>query len=277
MKFGIREVADMTFTKLSGVGPAQFIINSAKTSTLEGSSTTVYAQGGQGNSRLMAWEGEKTLTFTVEDALITMESFYALTGAEVTDTENGIKFTTKTTSFAGYYSIHAHTLFRDENGNDHAAYIDIPRAKLQSNISLAMAPSGDPSTFTFTFDAFPGNTEQTKDVLFTLEICDENDVTVDLPSETLTEVVLNIQGASYTLTHSKEDRDANRAFAPQAVVGNGSITLKNATTGSSNSKTITVKYDENNDTGITDLVNYYANGSNETINITSSVLTLYVI
>ena len=31
-----------------------------KTSNLEGTSTTVYAQGGRGNARLVAWEGEET-------------------------------------------------------------------------------------------------------------------------------------------------------------------------------------------------------------------------
>jgi len=85
-RFGIREVCDLTFTKKvgSGEGPSSFVIDTAKMSTIESTSSTVYAQGGKGNSRLIAWEGEKTLTFTVEDALLTMESFHALTGAEVT-------------------------------------------------------------------------------------------------------------------------------------------------------------------------------------------------
>jgi hypothetical protein len=34
-------------------------MDSAKTSTLEGKATTVYAEGGRGNSKLIAWEGEK--------------------------------------------------------------------------------------------------------------------------------------------------------------------------------------------------------------------------
>lgn len=31
--------------------------DTAKTSTVEGAATTVYATGGKGNSRLIAWEG----------------------------------------------------------------------------------------------------------------------------------------------------------------------------------------------------------------------------
>ena len=56
-------------------------MDTAKTSTLEGAATTVYATGGRGNTRLIAWEGEKTLTFTVEDALLSPVSFAMLSGA----------------------------------------------------------------------------------------------------------------------------------------------------------------------------------------------------
>lgn len=56
-------------------------IDSAKTSSLEGAATTVYAQGGKGNPRLIAWDGEKTLTLTIEDALISATSFAMLSGA----------------------------------------------------------------------------------------------------------------------------------------------------------------------------------------------------
>lgn len=55
---------------------------------MEGAATTVYAQGGRGNSRLVAWEGERTVTFTMEDALISPEGFMILSGAgliEATD------------------------------------------------------------------------------------------------------------------------------------------------------------------------------------------------
>ena len=130
MKFGIREVCDLHFEKITGIGPDSFDIDTAKMSTLESSSSTVYAQGGKGNARLIAWEGEKTLTFTVEDALLTLESFWALTGADKTISENSITYTIKTTSFAGYYSITAKTLIRDEEGTDKVAIINIPKAKL---------------------------------------------------------------------------------------------------------------------------------------------------
>lgn len=56
-----------------------------KTSSMEGAATTVYAQGGRGNARLVAWEGERTVTFTMEDALISPAGFMILSGAGLTE------------------------------------------------------------------------------------------------------------------------------------------------------------------------------------------------
>ena len=90
MKFGVREICNVVFRAKSNVkignktfqtGQPVLYIDSAKTSTLEGAATTVYATGGRGNTRLIAWEGEKTLTFTVEDALISPLGLSILSGA----------------------------------------------------------------------------------------------------------------------------------------------------------------------------------------------------
>lgn len=90
MKFGVREICNVVFKAKSEImignttfkpGQPVLYIDTAKTSTIEGAATTVYAQGGRGNTRLIAWEGEKTLTFTVEDALLSPVSFSMLSGA----------------------------------------------------------------------------------------------------------------------------------------------------------------------------------------------------
>lgn len=63
-------------------------------------------------------------------------------------------------NFAGYYYVEASTLFRrQEDGVDMPAEITFPNVKIQSNFTFAMASSGDPSTFTFTMDCFPGREE----------------------------------------------------------------------------------------------------------------------
>ena len=90
MKFGSREICNVVFrakaeqkigTMTFKAGQPVLYIDTAKTSTLEGAATSVYATGGRGNTRLITWEGEKTLTFTVEDALLSPISFSMLSGA----------------------------------------------------------------------------------------------------------------------------------------------------------------------------------------------------
>ena len=269
MKFGVREICDVVFkaksaTKIGSMevaaGQPVLYIDSAKTSTIEGAATTVYAQGGRGNARLIAWEGEKTLTFTVEDALLSPIGFSILSGAgllknetntvhvhttsnayvgtdgiidltdvlgedsidktapvfvmiteedgsissmvsSVTADESGKKLTAVSAAgknvfvdfyvvkksavhelqidaenFAGNYYVEASTLFRRESdGKDMPAEITLPNVKIQSNFTFSMASTGDPSTFTFTMDAFPGYTafDKTKKVLCVIQVVED--------------------------------------------------------------------------------------------------------
>ena len=92
MKFGSREVANVVFRAKNKMtlGSRTFYkdepvlyFDSLKTSGLEGASTTVYAQGGWGNPRLIGWDGDKTLTLTMEDALISPEGLAILTSANM--------------------------------------------------------------------------------------------------------------------------------------------------------------------------------------------------
>ena len=94
-RFGSREICDVTFKALTNnqkvgnkefqAGQPVFIIDTATTSNMEQASTTVYAQGGKGYNRLIAWEGEKTLTFTVTDALMSPLGLAVLTGAGLSE------------------------------------------------------------------------------------------------------------------------------------------------------------------------------------------------
>ena len=324
MKFGVREICEVVLRAkgTQKVGNKTFFKNepvilfdTLKTSSLEGAATTVYATGGRGNSRLVAWEGERTVTFTMEDALISPEGFMILTGAGLTEAteggeviyqhviettddfkpimegeagsqtvagyevyvkENPFLPTDKRDNFAyvmlykdgeiaseplipehdqtagnngtytytshtpeasgayagkykltinahdcyvnpndedyeptdvsnilgtadtvvvdyyvartsgakqiditpdkfgGNYYLEASTLFRDTNGIDHPAEFIVPNCKIQSNFTFTMASSGDPSTFTFTMDAFPDFTrfDKGKKVLAALQIFD---------------------------------------------------------------------------------------------------------
>lgn len=276
MKFGIREAVDVVFKALAPVtigstsfakGEPVLYFDSLKTSTTEGTATTVYAQGGRGNPRLIAWEGDKAITFSFEDALISAEGMAILTGAglleagadnkirvhqkavltgiitekkvtvvmtdaipangtlvtedifgfildnneeiserlgagtgsaasvefanEATQTTGTVsvlvdyyvdmaagakEITITADQFAGYYYIEGDTLFRRQaDGVDLPAQLVIPNAKIQTNFTFTMAPSGDPSTFTFTADAFPGKVKgnKTNKVLYALQIIED--------------------------------------------------------------------------------------------------------
>lgn len=99
-KFGVREIANVVFkaavdgTKFCGntyaKGQPILYFDSLKTSTVEGAGTTVYADGGRGNTHLVSWTGEKTITFTMEDALISPLSLAALSSAKVDSDEGKI-------------------------------------------------------------------------------------------------------------------------------------------------------------------------------------------
>ena len=324
MKFGVREICDVTFKTTADnqkigskvferAGTPCFMIDTAKTSSMEQATTTVYAQGGKGNTRLIAWEGEKTMTFTVEDALISPMGLAVLSGAGLIDpsqsapmhvhttitkslgsdsvveitladlkeetglnsattfkvctdtkiptyatkidgsgagidyydtitwgtitvsgdpetttftpissstediviggsTKYGVKVAKKNSTpggdpilagaatvvldfylimskavqeisiapndFGGYFYVEAQTLFRrEDSGQDMAAELIFPRVKVQSGFTFSMASSGDPSTFTFTMDAFPGYTQfdRTKKVMCVIQVIGTDD------------------------------------------------------------------------------------------------------
>ena len=307
MKFGVRECANIVFrakqetvigTSSFHVGQPVLYIDTATTSAMEQASSTVYAQGGRGNARLIAWEGDKTLTFTVTDALISPVSLAMLSGAglikesgqdvhvhattaavmevsegvgtiDLTDAlvefgdlsgANAISvdagtdapiFIIKTeddgsitgdivvagtttdqltyvydsvtrkaslrivspkwnsssgaaitesinvlvdyyvikksdnvseiqitpADFAGYYYVEADTLFRSQStGIDMPANLTFPNVKVQSGFTITMAGTGDPSTFDFTMDAFPGYTyfDKSRQVLCVIQVVEDS-------------------------------------------------------------------------------------------------------
>lgn len=150
MKFGSREICDVTFKAISEnqrVGKKFFkrgqpvlYIDTARTSSLEQATTTVYAQGGKGYSRLISWEGEKTMTFNVEDALISPQGLAVLSGAGLmeADQDNLVHFHVAMDTFTdaeGKASISLHEL-QDELGvADSIIYIcDDPNIKCYATV-----------------------------------------------------------------------------------------------------------------------------------------------
>lgn len=102
---------------------------------------------------------------------IVMVDFYV-----TKDAANVSELQISASNFAGYYYVEADTLFRRQSdGVDMPANITLPNVKIQSNLTFSMASSGDPGTFTFTMDAFPGYTyfDSTKQVLCVIQVIED--------------------------------------------------------------------------------------------------------
>ena len=133
MKFGVREIVDVVFKATENgqrVGDISFkkyqpvfMIDTATTSSLEQATTTVYAQGGKGYARLIAWEGEKTMTFTVTDALMSPMGLAVLTGAGLIKDHSGSK--------QAHFHITANGIVEDNNGT-----VTIDFATIRDEIGL---------------------------------------------------------------------------------------------------------------------------------------------
>ena len=165
MRFGVREICDVVLRAKAAqkIGNKVFYKNepvcyfdSLKTSTMEGTSSTVYAQGGRGNARLIAWEGERTVTFTMEDALISPIGFSILTGAGLIDatsnkpiimhtTEQTDQIALKTSAGADYTGASGQEL----------GYVEITLTQepyLGKNRGETVSGTGDEATVTYTAD-----------------------------------------------------------------------------------------------------------------------------
>jgi len=80
--YGLREVADLTFFDLTTNKPFLYI-DYALTSTNEHSAETVYATGGKGNPRRLAFDGNRQSTLTISTQIIDFRLISLLAGAEV--------------------------------------------------------------------------------------------------------------------------------------------------------------------------------------------------
>lgn len=153
---------------------------------MEGAATTVYAQGGRGNARLVAWEGERTVTFTMEDALISPEGFMILSGAGLIDaaTDKPIyQHMTETVDMSGInvikgvddknnaMEIHVSELpYMPKNGGDNFAFVMLMKnGEIISEPYIPVHYSWDKTTGKPSDDAFIATQGNKEDVTLTAE------------------------------------------------------------------------------------------------------------
>lgn len=76
-RYGIKEVADVTFYELDDAGePTKpvLVLDSLKVTSIEQTAESSEARGGKGNAKLIVWDYGKELTITIEDALFSPKS-----------------------------------------------------------------------------------------------------------------------------------------------------------------------------------------------------------
>jgi hypothetical protein len=211
-RYGIKEVADVTFYKINEdgtPGAPVLYLDTLKVSTIEQTAENTSARGGKGNPELIMWDYGKEITVTLEDALFSAKSmammygvdidnaedfaeettilktwkksqvvngkfmingqevnpsnvaYYDAEGNEATEEEyayvtgevtvEGQKIVISSDKFPGTYYVTGDTYARSETtGEDEFFQFIIPKAKMQSEVTLTMEAEGDPSTFNMT-------------------------------------------------------------------------------------------------------------------------------
>ena len=234
-RYGIKEVADVTFYEIADNGEAGapvLYLDTLKVSTIEQTAESTSARGGKGNPELIMWDYGKEITVTLEDALFSAKSMALMYGVDINNTsdfgqettilktvkpsqvssdgskitingqnftvsgsvtyydENGSSTTNKASAayatakitvsgqkivissdkFPKTYYITGDTYARSEaTGDDEFFQFIIPKAKMQSEVTLTMEAEGDPSTFNMSLKVLrPADGEMMKLVKYSI-------------------------------------------------------------------------------------------------------------
>ena len=145
--FGIKEVADVTFTPLDSTDTKVLTFNTLKVSNLEFTSEEAFARGGKGNPKLITWDYNREATLTLQDALLSMDTLAMIFGDKTGTAE---KVTIGPDTYPGYYKIEGTTYARGTDGTEKIFKFTIGKAKVSSNVTLTMEAEGDPTVFDMT-------------------------------------------------------------------------------------------------------------------------------
>ena len=84
-RYGIKEVADVTFYKIlqgGGIGAPVLYLDTLKVSTTDQTAENTSARGGKGNAELVMWDYGKEINVTLEDALFSAKSMAIMYGID---------------------------------------------------------------------------------------------------------------------------------------------------------------------------------------------------
>ena len=163
--FGIKEVADVAFYPVGSIdvdsngniGKAKdytasgdlvplMILDTLKVSTIENTAEQAEAKGGKGNAPLIIWDYGREVTISLQDAVLSNKTLSMMFENDAANADNVITISANT--FPGTYSVVGKTFARDaKTGKDHLFTWFVPKAKVNSEVTLTMEAEGDPTVF----------------------------------------------------------------------------------------------------------------------------------
>jgi hypothetical protein len=221
-RFGIKEVADVKFYSIVENGTSGavlgkggiyhsanpvLVLDTLKVSNIESTAEQSEARGGKGNAALIIWDYGREITVTLEDALLSMETLALMFEKNVEQgADNEIVINANT--YPGTYYVEGSTYARDElTGKDDLFTFTIPKAKMQSEVTLTMEAEGDPTVFNMSLRVlrcrdgemmFLNKAEATANYQITFKFANGYIVTIPATSETEYSSITPDNTAEYT-------------------------------------------------------------------------------
>ena len=154
--FGIKEVSDVAFYPVDSVHEENgvitvdadplFILDTLKVSNIENTAEQTDAKGGKGNAPLISWDYGREVNIALQDAVLSEKTLKMMfEGDDAETASNVIEINAR--KYPGTYSVIGKTFARDMNGDDTLFTWFVPKAKVNSEITLTMEAEGDPTVF----------------------------------------------------------------------------------------------------------------------------------
>ena len=163
--FGIKEVSDVAFYPAESItvdasgkitkdpnykgtvtGPL-FILDTLKVSNIENTAEQSDAKGGKGNAPLLTWDYGREITISLQDSVLSEKTLSLMFENDATGGTTANEIVISANKYPGVYAVVGKTYARDMDGTDKVFTWFVPRAKINSEVTLTMEADGDPTVF----------------------------------------------------------------------------------------------------------------------------------
>lgn len=158
MGFGIKEVSDVAFYKEGDIIESEgvlmlkdssvkplFILDTLKVSNIENTAEQTDAKGGKGNAPLLTWDYGREITISLQDAVLSEKTLALMFEGDAGQASNVIEINAN--KYPGVYTVVGKTFAREIGKGDSLFTWYVPRAKVNSEVTLTMEAEGDPTVF----------------------------------------------------------------------------------------------------------------------------------